>query len=325
MEESKVPNGVKKKSVLTVKNVLRALTILGIIFVFCPSFLVSCSGEDVNVSVMTAVGGVKVYGERVVDPNPIMLICLVLPIVALVFLLIRKFNDRKTAGVILGCTAADLIIWFIFRTAVKNYAEENYCTFKTTPWFVINVIVMIIVILISAIVVAGKLQMETDLIAVVTGKGSQEALDQMSAAVSQMSGAVTKMAGKVVNNINNKPKKENIIGYCAKCGSPIEYGCKFCTSCGTAVPESMIAEAEAARKAAEEAARKAAEEAEAARKAAEEAEAARKAAEAEEAPQSEQETHVSQGNSTNQLYCRQCGAKLDRNAKFCQFCGAKVD
>ena len=324
MEESNVTNGVKKKSVLTVKNILRALTILGIIFVFCPSFLVSCSGEDVNVSVMTAVGGVEVYGERVVDPNPIMLICLLLPIAVLVLLFIRKFNDRKTAGVILGCTAVDLVIWFIFRTAVKNYAEENYCTFGTTPWFVINVIVMIIVILITAVVAAGKLQLETDLIAAVTGKGSQEALDQMSAAVSQMSGAVTKMAGKVVNNINNKPKKENIIGYCAKCGSPIQYGCKFCTSCGTAVPESMIAEAEAARKAAEEAeaARKAAE-AEAAKKAAE-AE-ARAVEEAEAAPQSAQDTPVSQGNSADQIFCRQCGAKLEQSAKFCQFCGAKVD
>ena len=49
--------------------------------------------------------------------------------------------------------------------------------------------------------------------------------------------------------------KEDIIGYCAKCGKPITYGHKFCISCGTPVPESMIAEAEAARKAAEEAAR----------------------------------------------------------------------
>lgn len=59
------------------------------------------------------------------------------------------------------------------------------------------------------------------------------------------------MAGDVTENIGNRKPKEKPIGYCQKCGKPISYGSRFCTSCGTPVPESMIAEAEAAKMTAE--------------------------------------------------------------------------
>lgn len=303
MGESGLTNGNGRKSVFSVKRILKVLSLLCIIFVFCPSFLVSCSGQKVNVSVMTAVSGVSVYGEKVVDPYPIMLVCLLIPIVMLVLLFIKKFTDNKTALIISICSIVDFVIWLVFRVSVKKIAEENYCEFKTTVWFVINMIVLILVILLSALVVMKKMQMDTDLIMVFSGGGTQDALNQMSATMSQMSSAVTQLAGNVASNISNKAQKENAIGFCSKCGSPIYYGCKFCTSCGTPVPESMIAEAEAAKKAAEEAAE------EAARKAAEEA--ARKEEEKKE--------------MERPLFCQQCGAKLSADAIFCESCGTKIE
>lgn len=103
-------------------------------------------------------------------------------------------------------------------------------------------------------------------------KDIHNAMGQMSDTVGHFSNTMSQMAGNVAGNIRKRTMKEDIIGYCAKCGKPITYGHKFCISCGTPVPESMIAEAEAARKAAEEARR--------AEEAKREAEAARKAEEA---------------------------------------------
>lgn len=118
-----------------------------------------------------------------------------------------------------------------------------------------------LIILLTSLIVVGKLQMESDLIAVLSGKETQNALNQMSATMSQMSTAVTQWAGNVASNVNNRNKVKNPIGFCAKCGTPIGYGSHFCTSCGTPVPQSMIDEAEAARKEAEEKAKIAEEEA----------------------------------------------------------------
>lgn len=308
------------KSIFTMKNVLRVLSLLCIIFVFCPSFLVSCSGQNVNVSVMTAVGGVSAYGEKVVDPHPIMLLCLLLPVGILVLLFIKKLTDRKTAAIILGCSIVDFVIWLIFRSSVKKIAEENYCSFKTTGWFVINIIVLILIVLLTAIVVISKIKMDADLITIFSGGGTQKVLNQMSATMSQMSSTVTQIAGNVANNVVSKTSKENVIGYCAKCGSAITYGCKFCVSCGTPVPESMIAEAEAAKRAAEEAEAARIAEEERARKEAEEK--ARKEAE-EKARREAEET--SQNNNGRPMFCQQCGAKLEPNAAFCVSCGKKVE
>jgi hypothetical protein len=290
-----------KKSVLTVKNVLRVLALLCIVGVFCPSFLVSCSGQTINVSAMTAVSGISTsYGSTIVEPHLIMLVCLLLPVAALVLLFLKQMEEKMSAGIILVCSVIDFIIWIIFKSEVKKIAEENYCTVKTTPWYYINMVIFVLIILLTVLVVASILHLDSDLITSFTGNEKQRVLDQMSATVSQMTNTVSQIADNVASNVSGnaggRPQraKEDTIGFCAKCGSPIPYGCKFCVSCGTPVPESMIAEAEAARKAAEEAeaARRAAEEAEAARRAAEAAEAARRAAEEAEARRAAQEAEA---------------------------------
>lgn len=157
MGDNELTKVSKKKSIFTVKKILRALTLLCIIFVFCPSFFVSCSGQNINVSVMTAVSGISAYGEKVVDPHPIMLMCLLIPVVVLILLLYKKITENKTALIVLFCTVVNLIMWFIFRVSVKKIATENYCTFKTTGWYLINIITMLIIILLSALVVMKKM------------------------------------------------------------------------------------------------------------------------------------------------------------------------
>ena len=339
----------KTESIFKVKNVLRALAFLGIIFVFCPSFLVSCSGQDIKVSAMTAIQGMTVYGERIVDPYPIMLITLLAPAEILFLLFKARADEKKTAAMIFAGTAVNFILWLVFRWVVKRAAEESYFDYQATVWFMINIVGLIAILVISAMILAGKLHLEMELISAASGGDTHEVLNQMSAAVNQMSSTVTQLAGNVATNMGTKiareQAKKNAIGFCSKCGSPITYGSKFCTSCGTPVPESMIAEAEAAmeaqRRAAEEAQRRAAEEAqrramessaeasaeEVQRKAAEEAarkvveEAARKVAE--ETARKQTEQLESQGIKTA-FFCQQCGAKLSPNARFCEFCGAKV-
>ena len=250
-----------RKIVITVKKVLKALSLICFVIVFCPTFLVSCSGQNMNVSVMTAIGGVSISGERVVAPHPIMLLCLIIPMAVFILLSIKKYTDKKNASIIAIGGGVDLIIWIIFRSGVKKAAEDIGFTFKTTGWYVINIIFLMLIILLTGLIVVGKLQMESDLIAVLSDKETKNALNQMSATMSQMSTAVTQWAGNVASNVNNRNKVKNPIGFCAKCGTPIGYGSHFCTSCGTPVPQSMIDEAEAARKEAEEKAKIAEEEA----------------------------------------------------------------
>lgn len=264
----------QQKTVFNAKNIMRLLALACIIFVFCPTFLVSCSGQDIKVSVMTAVGGISAYGEKVIEPHPIMLICLALPVAILVLLFVKKFTEKVITVSVMMCGLADTIIWFVFRTAVKKVAEENGCTFKTTAWFVINIIVLLLIVGLSILVLIKKIELETDL-----------------------------MTKSVVTNMGTKKNQVEIIGYCEKCGGGIEDGFKFCTSCGTAVPETMIAEAEEKRLEEEQIKRE------------EENQADSKSKE------SERQENVE--NNTN--FCKKCEAKLEADAVFCVNCGAKIE
>lgn len=214
----------EKKAMFTVRNILRSLAMFCIICVFCPSFMVSCSGQNMDVSVMTAVSGVSVYGEKVVDSYPIMLICLVLPAVVLISLTISKSTNRKAALIAMGCSGIDIIVWMIFKTAVKAVAEENYCTFKTTAWFTWNMAALVVMTVAAFLVIAGKLQMDHDL----TSSGIK--------------------AGGVGENFHlgsagTKPnQREQVTGYCTNCGNPLTKGSKFCTSCGAPVDPGAAAE-----------------------------------------------------------------------------------
>lgn len=127
-----------KKPAVTAANVMRWLLFLCAVLFFCPSFFVSCSGKDVKVSAMTAVKGVSMYGDQVVDPHPVMLVCLLLPVAALALLYLKKFSDQATAGLAAACMVVDFIVWLVFRSAVKKIADENYCDFRTSAWYAIN-------------------------------------------------------------------------------------------------------------------------------------------------------------------------------------------
>ncbi|MBR4671374.1 MAG: zinc ribbon domain-containing protein [Butyrivibrio sp.] len=262
-------NETGRKPAVTAKNIIRVLSVIVIIIFFCPTFLVSCSGQTIDVSAMNVVGGIKSYGESVVKPQPLLLICLLLPIAIFVILFLnKKFTDDKAALITAICAAVDLIVWIIFRVQAKKAALKNYCTFKVTGWYVFNIIFLICIIALAVLVLFRVIHMQEDLVVRFRGSGAQDALNQMASAVKGLAENVSANVG------NGGVPKEDIMGYCAKCGTPLIFGDKFCTSCGRPVPEDIIAEAEEERRAAEEA-RRAAEEArraeEEARRAAEEA------------------------------------------------------
>lgn len=243
----------EKKSMFTVRNIVRALSMLCIAFVFCPTFLVSCSGQKMEISAMDIATGISVYGQKS-DSYPALFICLLLPAVVFAVMLMKNIAAKKAALIVLACSGIDAAIWMFVKSAIKEAADQYYCTCETTGWYAANMIALILMILTACLVLIGKVHLDADVSGTGSSAGTKKAWNQMSSAVNQMSSVVTKVAGDVAGNIGNKVARENAIGFCSKCGSPIAYGNRFCTSCGAPVPENMLKEAEMARMASAEAA-----------------------------------------------------------------------
>ena len=194
------------KSLVTARQIMRVLTFICIVVVFCPSFLVSCSGQSKGISVMTAVGGLSVYGESIAKPQPLMLICLLLPAVILALLFMKKLPEKQNALIIAICGISDFVIWMIFKSVVKKIAEDHYCEFKTTGWYLLNNLALFFLILFALLILLQKLEMDTDILSLLSGGGTEGAMNKMSESLAKISDSLTKSSDSVTKRSDSATK-----------------------------------------------------------------------------------------------------------------------
>ena len=260
------------KSLFTARQIMRVLSFICIVVVFCPSFLVSCSGQSKGISVMTAVGGLSVYGESIAKPQPLMLICLLLPAVILALLFMKKLPEKQNALIIAICGISDFVIWMIFKSVVKKIAEDHYCEFKSTGWYLLNNLALFFLILFAILILLQKLEMDTDILSLLSGGGTQGAMNKMSESLAKISDSLTKSSDSVTkasdspteisktetkttdssteisetqtknseaaNDLTEKAgshaeEEEEKPKFCQECGKPLDPDAAFCKYCGT--------------------------------------------------------------------------------------------
>ena len=127
MNENSNSPSVKKKPSVTVKNVLRTLTFCCAILFFCPMFMVSCSdsgwGVDTDlmkVSAITAIKGISGMGETLVQPHPILVLCLLLPVAAIILLFIKKSQINRLQHLF-----AELQQWILLSGSFSERQLKN--------------------------------------------------------------------------------------------------------------------------------------------------------------------------------------------------------
>ena len=194
------------KSLVTARQIMRVLSFICIVVVFCPSFLVSCSGQSKGISVLTAAGGLSVYGETIAKPQPLMLVCLLLPAVILALLFMKKLSEKQNALIIAICGISDFVIWMIFKSVVKKIAEDHYCEFKTTGWYLLNNLALFFLILFALLILLQKLEMDTDILSLLSGGGTEGAMNKMSESLAKISDSLTKSSDSVTKRSDSATK-----------------------------------------------------------------------------------------------------------------------
>ena len=260
------------KSLVTARQIMRVLSFICIVVVFCPSFLVSCSGQSKGISVLTAAGGLSVYGETIAKPQPLMLVCLLLPAVILALLFMKKLSEKQNALIIAICGISDFVIWMIFKAVVKKIAEDHYCEFKTTGWYLLNNLALFFLILFALLILLQKLEMDTDILALLSGGGTEGAMNKMSESLAKISDSLTKSSDSVMKSSDSVMKSSDSVTkvsdsatkssdsvtksseaandltekagshaeeieekpkFCQECGKPLDPDAAFCKYCGT--------------------------------------------------------------------------------------------
>ena len=275
------------KSLFTARQIMRVLSFICIIVVFCPSFLVSCSGQSKGISVMTAVGGLSVYGESIAKPQPLMLVCLLLPAVILALLFMKKLSEKQNALIIAICGISDFVIWMIFKAVVKKIAEDHYCEFKTTGWYLLNSLALFFLILFALLILLQKLEMDTDILALLSGGGTEGAMNKMSESLAKISDSLTKSSDSVAKSSDSPKKSPDSVAKVSDSPTEISKTETKTTDSSTEISETQTKNHEVANDLTGKAVSHAEEE--------------------EEKPK----------------FCQECGKPLDPDAAFCKYCGTK--
>lgn len=159
---------------VSVRSVLKVLATLGMIFVFCPSFLVSCSGSTMKIGALNVLVGIRDSGRQVVEPYPGMVVFWLLPAGMLLLLFWRRRLDgRRCALLVLVLAAADLVLWLIFCAQAKRAAESYACTFRTTVWFVLNLLSLALILFLTSLVVSARRELDGVLVRELSATGGQ--------------------------------------------------------------------------------------------------------------------------------------------------------
>ena len=180
----------------------------------------------------------------------------------------KKLSEKQNALIIAICGISDFVIWMIFKAVVKKIAEDHYCEFKTTGWYLLNNLALFFLILFALLILLQKLEMDTDILALLSGGGTEGAMNKMSESLAKISDSLTKSSdsvAKVSDSLTKSPdsvakvsdspmkspdsvakisdsltkssdsveKKEEKPKFCQECGKPLDPDAAFCKYCGT--------------------------------------------------------------------------------------------
>lgn len=233
MEMNEQQESSEKGFKLNVKNMIRIIALISMIFCFIPTFLVSCSGQTVKLSVLDCLVGLESQGEKITDAHPICILYLLIPIVVFIIWILKKhINEKQMVMSTAICSVIDLVMWFILNSQIKATAEENYCSARPTIAYWINIILWMINLILSVAMMLGYLSPEGE-------------TEDIKKSAEKIAGAATKKAQeaseKIQENVkqqieNHTVQKEHI---CPKCGSKIPEGNLFCVNCGTKIENTL--------------------------------------------------------------------------------------
>ena len=234
-----------------VKNIIRLLSILLMVFFFVPSFMVSCAGYgNIKISAFKAMTGIKIEGESVTDPKVICIIMLLLPIAMLALWCLKSVLKDKIAAIASGsCAVVDFIFWIALCVGVNKEATDNYCTAKVTAGFILFILAIVVL---DLLIIINVLQAEKPLIRQKMMNGYQGMPQQnMYGNVPPQQGQFQgqPMPPQQQGQFQGQPMppqqgqfqsqpvqpQQPVQPVCSKCGAPLVAGNKFCTKCGNPV------------------------------------------------------------------------------------------
>lgn len=157
-----------KKEVLSLSGVVRKLCALLMIVFFMSTHVVSCSGYEVPIRPYDAATGVTYMDESMSDPNGLVWLLLLLPLVLLLIHCAKFAKVTITKKMSHICTAAigaaTFIGYIALNSGITSYLKDtgDVMTFevRATIWFWIAILATVVIAGAGVLALMGKVDMD---------------------------------------------------------------------------------------------------------------------------------------------------------------------
>lgn len=218
----------------TLKNILRGISLAAVVLFFCPQFLVSCSGQTMEISMADVTGGLQASGTTVTDPQPVVCILLLLPIVMLIISFIKN-KERILAIQAVAFGIIMIIALLIIKSGATRTAEDYGCSLKTLWGYWLYMIVCIFKI-VTGLLLTGSLT-ETGAVKMAAGGRMREparSVGTLEKRICRGCGAALGESEQFCGNCGKKYEEQiqSQKVFCQSCGAENDGSAAFCAECG---------------------------------------------------------------------------------------------
>ncbi len=228
---------------VSLQHIMKLIALFGVLVFFLPTYLISCSGEEIKFSAYRALTG---YDELGTDPHIGAIFLILIPIVILVLSVMKKEKLQAKNLLILIGFAVNIVCWFIMTSCVKGEAGEYGASAKTTIWYWLNLILLFLAALAALGVVMGVLDEDMSVNEAGAKLGADKAQGGAGFKIPAAFGAKAwncpncgqeqKGENGFCTNCGTKRPEEPVVAkrFCTNCGKELAADAKFCANCGTA-------------------------------------------------------------------------------------------
>lgn len=187
------------------KNIIRVVCVVAAVLFFCPQFLISCSGETMELNMLDVTCGLEADGTTITNPHLIVALLLLFPIGIFIVTIVNK-KDKITGLCAAGIGLICLIMQFIIKGGVSNAASDYVCTSRAIWGFYLSVF--------------------SDLVLMVSGAGLFLTAEDLPA-----------LSAPKPEAVRANPVPQEPLRTCPKCGNTWRGEAAFCTNCGAPYQE----------------------------------------------------------------------------------------
>ena len=211
---------------LVVKRFVRIITTILMICFFMPICVVSCSGQELEVSAPSAMLGYQTQYQQISEPKLILSVLFIIPLAVLIASFIKRIRKEGFGVIVTLAGIVVTVVWVKLKAGIEKVAMEYMCEVEVKDTYTLCIVASVVLMLTGILCIFARTESGEN------GRICASCNASISSKILYCPKCGAKAESKAI--VVTEPQE----GWkCPKCGKMLNNNAKFCQGCGTAKEE----------------------------------------------------------------------------------------